>query len=85
MKNTNEWTNEEGKLTKTFTFNNFVEAVDFVNGIVPLAEKVNHHPDIEIFSYKNVKIKLSTHDEGDKVTEKDIALSKDIESSLSRG
>ncbi len=79
MENTKEWTNENGKLTKTFTFNNFVEAVLFVNKIVPLAEEANHHPDVEIFSYKNVKIKLSTHDEGDKVTEKDIALSKEID------
>ncbi|HLP86567.1 MAG TPA: 4a-hydroxytetrahydrobiopterin dehydratase [Candidatus Paceibacterota bacterium] len=82
MENTKEWTNEEGKLTKTFTFSNFVEAVDFVNKIVPIAEKANHHPDVEIFGYKNVKIKLSTHDEGDKITEKDIALAKEIDSIL---
>lgn len=79
MENTNEWANVYGKLTKTFMFNNFVEAVKFVDKIVPLAEKVNHHPDIEIFNYKNVRIKLSTHDEGDKVTEKDINLSREID------
>ena len=79
MENTNKWTNENDKLTRTFTFGNFVEAVDFVNKIAPLSEKANHHPDIEIFSYKNVKIKLSTHDAGDKVTEKDIKLSKEID------
>jgi 4a-hydroxytetrahydrobiopterin dehydratase len=75
----NEWINKKKKLTKIFTFSNFVEAVAFVNKIVPIAEKANHHPDVEIFSYKNVKIKLSTHDEGDKVTEKDIELSKEID------
>jgi 4a-hydroxytetrahydrobiopterin dehydratase len=79
MENKNEWKNQDNKLVRTFTFNNFVEAVDFVNKIVPLAEKANHHPDVEIFSYKNVKIKLSTHDKGDKVTEKDIYLSKEID------
>lgn len=75
----NNWINEEGMLVKTFTFDNFVKAVDFVNKIVPLAEKVNHHPDIEIFSYKNVKVKLTTHDEGNKVTKKDIKLAEEID------
>lgn len=74
-----EWINENNKLTKTFTFNNFKEAVSFVDKVAQLAEEANHHPDIEIFSYKNVKVKLSTHDEGDKVTEKDIDLSKEID------
>lgn len=74
----NKWINKDGMLIKTFTFNNFVEAVDFVNKIVPLAEVVGHHPDIEIFSYKNVKVKLTTHDAGNKVTEKDIELTREI-------
>lgn len=81
MEHTNQWINENGILAKTFTFSNFIEAVDFVNKIVPLAEKVNHHPDIEIFSYKNVKIKLTTHDEGG-ITGKDIKLAKEIDSIL---
>jgi len=75
----NGWKNEKESLIKTFTFNNFVEAVNFINRIVPLAEKVNHHPDIEIFFYKNVKVKLSTHDKGDQITQKDIELSLKID------
>jgi 4a-hydroxytetrahydrobiopterin dehydratase len=74
----NKWINEGGVLSKTFTFGSFVEAVNFVINIVPLAEKAGHHPDIEIFSYKKVKIKLTTHDEG-KVTEKDIEMAKEID------
>ncbi len=72
------WETENNKLVKTFTFSNFVEAVDFVNKIVPLAEDMQHHPDIEIFDYKKVRIKLSTHDAG-KVTEKDELLAKKID------
>ena len=75
----NNWTSENNELTKTFTFANFAEAVKFVDKIALLAEKENHHPDIEIFGYKNVKIKLTTHDEGSKVTEKDINLSQEID------
>ncbi|MFA5838610.1 MAG: 4a-hydroxytetrahydrobiopterin dehydratase [Candidatus Paceibacterota bacterium] len=78
----NKWINNQDILSKTFTFNDFVEAVNFVSKIVPLAEKLNHHPDIEIFSYNKVKVKLSTHDVGNKVTEKDIELSKRIDKIL---
>lgn len=79
MENKNQWINENNSLVRVFTFGNFVEAVDFVNKIVPLAEKLGHHPDIEIFSYKKVKVKLTTHDAGNKVTEKDIKLAKEID------
>ena len=79
MENKNQWTNDNNSLVRVFIFNNFIEAVGFVNEIIPLAEEANHHPDVEIFDYKNVKIKLSTHDRGSKITEKDIKLSKEID------
>lgn len=79
MENKNQWTNENNSLVRVFTFNNFIEAVGFVNEIIPLAEKANHHPDVEIFGYKIVKIKLTTHDKGNRVTEKDIELAKEID------
>lgn len=72
------WKEEESFLVKVFEFDNFVEAVDFVNKIVPIAEDMRHHPDVEIFSYKSVRVKLTTHDEGNKITEKDINLAKEI-------
>ncbi|MFA7628397.1 MAG: 4a-hydroxytetrahydrobiopterin dehydratase [Candidatus Dojkabacteria bacterium] len=73
------WKEEESFLVKVFEFNNFVEAVDFVNKIVPLAEDMGHHPDLETFSYKKVRVKLTTHDEGNKITEKDTELAEKIE------
>ncbi len=39
----------------------FVSALGFVNQVGVLAEDEGHHPDIEIFGYNKVKIKLSTH------------------------
>ncbi len=71
------WSIENGKLARTFVFKNFVQAVEFVNRVVPLAEKANHHPDLEIFDYKKVKIKLFSHDVG-KITERDHALALEI-------
>jgi 4a-hydroxytetrahydrobiopterin dehydratase len=73
------WKEEEGKLVKEFQFNNFTEAVDFINNILPIAEENNHHPDILLHSYKMVKIMIYTHDEN-KITDKDYKLAEDIES-----
>lgn len=48
-------------IEKEFTFNNFTEALGFVNVVGKIANAENHHPDILIFSYKRVRITLSTH------------------------
>ena len=72
------WKAEKTGLTKEFNFNNFVEAVAFVDKIVPLAEAMNHHPDVLIYAYKKVKITLFTHSEK-KITKKDYILAKRID------
>ena len=72
------WKIEGKSLVKEFEFTNYVEVIDFVNKIVPLAEKANHHPDILIHDYKKVKIMMYTHTE-DKITEKDYSLAKQID------
>ncbi len=65
-----KWTIENEQLSRTFVLKNFVNAVEFVNKIVPVAEEANHHPDIEIFDYKKVKVKLISHDVG-QITQRD--------------
>lgn len=73
------WIHENNKLTKEFEFDNFRDAMAFINRIAFEAEEQVHHP--EIFNvYNTVNISLSTHDAGGKVTEKDIKLAKTIES-----
>lgn len=73
-----DWKTEEEKLVKEFEFSNFIEATEFVNKVVPLAEKADHHPDILIHSYKKVKVILFTHSEN-KITEKDYELAQEID------
>jgi len=68
-----EWMKHNEILIKEFGFKNFSEAMQFVNEVAGLAEANNHHPDITLYGYKNVRITLSTHSEG-KVTEKDYML-----------
>ena len=78
------WETKEKYLEKDVTFSNFVEAVKFVDKIVPLAEEINHHPDILIHSYKKVKVMLFTHNEN-KITDKDYLLAKKIDSLIKGG
>jgi 4a-hydroxytetrahydrobiopterin dehydratase len=54
------WALDEGHLTKAFTFPNFVEAVDFVNRITPVAEAEGHHPDLHV-AWGKVRVELWTH------------------------
>ena len=76
----NEWNLNGNSIEKTFKFKNFLESINFVNKVAAIAEKENHHPDIEI-NYNKVTVSLSTHDEGG-VTEKDFILAEKIEDLL---
>jgi len=75
------WTKENNQLTKTFTFKDFVEAFGFITKVAFLAEKMNHHPEWSNV-YNKVIIRLSTHDAGDVITEKDHQLAEAIEKLL---
>ena len=48
------------KIERLFKFNNFKEAIEFVNKIAILAEEEGHHPDMDI-SYNEVNITIWTH------------------------
>lgn len=69
--------NSDGKLERTIQFSNFKNAIEFVNKVTELSEEHNHHPDIFIFDYKNVRITLFTHDQNS-ITEKDHELARAI-------
>jgi 4a-hydroxytetrahydrobiopterin dehydratase len=62
LKQINEWTLlEDEAIEKTFLFENFKEAMLFVNQVAEIAEAEGHHPDINLFSWNKVTIHLSTH------------------------
>lgn len=69
--------NEKEVLRRKFTFSSFKKSIDFVNKIVVLAEKQNHHPKITI-DYSDVTLELFTHDENNSITEKDYKLAESI-------
>jgi 4a-hydroxytetrahydrobiopterin dehydratase len=76
------WSYEGNCLVRFFRLKDFVSAVKFINDILPIAESLNHHPDIEIKNYNEVTIKITTHDVGG-VTEYDFQLAEKIENIIS--
>lgn len=48
-------------IEKNFKFDNFRRAIDFINKVADVAEAENHHPDILLWSWNNVKLTLTTH------------------------
>jgi 4a-hydroxytetrahydrobiopterin dehydratase len=74
-----EWSEVDGALAREFRFASFSDAIAFVNRVTELAERENHHPDIDI-RYTRVTLRWWTHTAGG-VTERDrqlAALSGDL-------
>jgi 4a-hydroxytetrahydrobiopterin dehydratase len=67
----------EEKLVTELNFKNFDEAWEFMQKVALLAKELNHHPNW-YNSYNTVKIELTTYDLGNKISDKDILLSKKI-------
>tara|TARA_B100002052_G_scaffold115325_2_gene106117 strand:+ start:2052 stop:2324 length:273 start_codon:yes stop_codon:yes gene_type:complete len=72
------WNFQDNKINKVFTFEKYLDGVKFINEIAPLAERLNHHPDIKL-GYCKVEIDITSHDMGG-VTTKCINLATSIES-----
>jgi 4a-hydroxytetrahydrobiopterin dehydratase len=72
------WIEENNQLKKSFKFQNYTDALAFVNLISSGIESLGHHPVITL-TWGRVDIASQTHDAGNIVTEKDIALSKLID------
>ncbi|MCX8010700.1 MAG: 4a-hydroxytetrahydrobiopterin dehydratase [Ignavibacteria bacterium] len=78
MKNIPLWKRIGDKIERDFIFANFSEGINFVNKVAKLAEENDHHPDICIFNYRNVKVMLTTHSLGG-LSLKDFTLAEQIE------
>lgn len=47
-------------IRRDFTFRNFYETIAFVNALAWIANREDHHPDLEV-SYKHCVARFSTH------------------------
>jgi 4a-hydroxytetrahydrobiopterin dehydratase len=75
-----DWEREGDQIQKVFEFDDFPQAVKFVNDVAQLAERYDHHPDIDI-RYNRVRLALSTHSEGG-LTPRDFDVAGEIEQSI---
>lgn len=74
------WRHDGDAIVRELRFGSFLDAIAFINRLAPLAEAANHHPEL-CNVYSRVVVTLSTHDAGG-VTEKDLALAREIEAIL---
>lgn len=77
------WSRRGDALVKTYSFARFGDGIRFVGDVAAEADRMNHHPDIDI-RYTDVTFSLSTHDAGG-ITQKDLDLAAVIEKAAGFG
>jgi 4a-hydroxytetrahydrobiopterin dehydratase len=70
------WTLQGDQIERLLTFENFVDAMIFVNKVAEIAEEEGHHPEIRIV-YNRVMLALTTHDASG-LTSKDFQMARRI-------
>lgn len=75
-----EWgLNDDGtKLITEAEFEDFKQALDFINTVGEIAERLQHHPDILLFDYRYVQLSISTHT-AQGITDKDFEFVAEID------
>jgi len=74
FKSITNWSQRSKTIGRTYRFDGFLNSLAFVNRIARYAQKINHHPEIDI-KFDQVTLTLTTHGEGG-ITEKDFALAR---------
>lgn len=63
MKEVQGWRRRGLRIHRWFEFQDFPAAMRFVSSVARLAERAQHHPDIDI-RWNRVRLELTTHDAG---------------------
>ena len=58
------WEREGDEIVREWRFEDFGEAVQFINRVAEEAEEANHHPDIWLHGWNKVKLSLTNHAAG---------------------
>jgi 4a-hydroxytetrahydrobiopterin dehydratase len=78
-----DWEREGGTIEKNFEFDDFATAIKFVNDVAKMADRWDHHPDIDI-RYNKVRLAITTHSEGG-LTPRDFDMAGEIEQTIASG
>lgn len=73
----NGWQRKDGALRRSVTFGSFLDGIEGVRQVAELAERADHHPDIDI-RWRTVTFALVTHSAGG-ITDKDVELAREID------
>ncbi|MEM8735791.1 MAG: 4a-hydroxytetrahydrobiopterin dehydratase [Planctomycetota bacterium] len=79
-----EWTlSDDGKMiSRKWVLKNFVEAMSLANKAGEIAEEDQHHPDLHLTGYRNLRIDLTTHAIGG-LSENDFILAAKLDAAAS--
>ena len=55
------FTSDKKGIFKVFRMKDFLAAIEFMRRIAEVAEREDHHPDLHLTGYRNLRIELSTH------------------------
>ena len=77
LKKTPEWESEGVGIKRTFEFEGFMDAMEFVNTVADVAAEADHHPDIDI-RWNKVRLVLVTHSAGG-LTDLDVEMAQRID------
>ena len=72
-----DWTEHDGALERTIVLESFPAAIALVNRIAELAERENHHPDLDV-RYRTLVVRWTTHSAGG-ITDRDRALAAETD------
>ena len=72
------WQSDQRTLTAVFSLPDFATAMRVVNEVARAAEELHHHP-VWTNEYNKLTFVLTTKDQGEVVTERDVELAKAIE------
>lgn len=69
------WSREGEEIVREWKFDDFAEAMAFVNRVADAAEEANHHPDILLHGWNKVRLSLTNHSAGG-LTEPDFEMAE---------
>jgi 4a-hydroxytetrahydrobiopterin dehydratase len=75
------WKLSGKSIVKTFAFKDFYETIGFVNALAYIANREDHHPDLEV-GYKTCQVSYSSHEWGG-LSENDFICATKIDELLS--
>jgi 4a-hydroxytetrahydrobiopterin dehydratase len=75
------WVSAEGRIEREFRFKNYYQTMAFVNAVAWIANRENHHPDMQV-GYNTCRVSYTTHAIGG-LSENDFICAARVEALLS--